>query len=322
MKMKLFSKCFLWRRGVVSASFCLNSVFALAFALVCDLQAQERIDLYAQVSMPNSRGLTVEDKVENERTYQVAVPYLQYFRPSKQENKRAAVVIIPGGGYAKLAHEISGTQIAKWFNTMGVQAFVLYHRLPGSEDLIEPSIAPLQDAQRALQIVRSHADLWEIDGDKIGVMGFSAGGHLAAMISTEREALTGLTDAVAGVAFRPDFSLLVSPVISMTEIGHAGSRKNLLGENPPDETVRKFSCELRVSSSTPPAFLVHADDDPVVPAENSLRYFEALRRAGVPASLHVFPAGAHGIALRNNPGSCNQWTQLCEAWLIESGFLK
>jgi acetyl esterase/lipase len=240
---------------------------------------------------------------------------------SQAENKGAAVLICPGGGYERLAYVTSGTQIAKWFNTFGVSAFVLDYRLPNSADLVTNEIGPLQDAQRALRIIRSHAAQWKINPAMIGIMGVSAGGHLATTAGTHTEDVSTIGDSLDGVSFKPDFMILISPVITMGTLTHAGSRRNLLGEHPSEAMILKYSNELHVTSATPPTFLVHAFNDKSVPLKNSLLFYDALVAANVSSSLHVFPQGAHAIALRNNPGSTEQWPVLCEQWMMEAGFL-
>ena len=302
----------------------LRSVFTV-FVFILSWQtvsAQEFIPLWDKNKMPNSKGTKLEDKIENERVLQVGTPGMYAFFPSLQENKGAAVIICPGGGYERLAYIISGTQLAKWFNSMGVSAFVLKYRLPNSPDLKERQIAPLQDAQRALRIVRSNAEKWSIKPEKIGVIGTSAGGHLAATLGTSTEDVSAIGDALDKIAFDPNFIILVSPVISMGIYAHAGSRKNLLGENPSKDSIEKYSAELQVKSTTPPTFIVHAFDDKAVSVRNSLMFYEALLDKTVSASIHIFPQGGHAIALRNNPGSTDRWTNLCEMWLVEMGFIQ
>ncbi len=286
------------------------------------VSAQDFIPLWDREKTPNSRGLTLEDEIENERIRQVGTPGIYAFFPSAQENTGAAVLICPGGGYAHLAYVVSGTQLAKWFNSMGVSAFVLKYRLPESPDLKERSIAPLQDAQRAVRIIRSRAETWGIKPGRIGVMGTSAGGHLAAQLATSTEETTAINDKLDDVSFTPDFMILVSPVITMGEHAHAGSRARLLGEHPPAPLIDRYSIETRVTPGTPPAFVVHADDDKVVSVRNSLMFAKALTDKRVSVSLHIFPHGGHSIALRSNPGSTEAWTRLCEMWLEEMGFVQ
>lgn len=227
----------------------------------------------------------------------------------------------PGGGYERLAYVISGTQLAKWFNTIGISAFVLNYRLPNSPDLVQRETGPLEDVQRAIKIVRGNAAKWGIKRDKIGVQGSSAGGHLASLAGTVNKSYSTVGDSLDSVAFRPDFLILVSPVIDLGTYAHAGSRKNLLGENPSQELINNYSTQNLVTATTPPAFVAGAFNDKAVSPVNSLLFYEAMLKHNVSCSLHVFPQGGHAIALRNNPGSAEQWTALCEAWLMEMGFL-
>ena len=283
--------------------------------------AQEFMPLYPAGKMPNSKKMNLKDDIRNERIYQVGTPGFYAFFPSEQENKGAAVLIFPGGGYEHLSYIIAGTQIAKWFNTMGISAFVVNYRLPNSPDLKQREIAPLQDAERAMRIVRANAEKWKINADKIGVFGTSAGGHLAANLGTTAEDYAKIGDETDNFSFAPNFMILVSPVISMGEFAHAGSRQNLLGENPSPQLTEKFSLEKQVTANTPPAFIVLAADDKSVNPRNSLLFANALLDKNISASLHIFPNGGHNISLRNNPGSTAEWTNLCEMWLIEMNFI-
>lgn len=280
--------------------------------------AQEFFPLWEKGKMPNSKGLKLDDVIRGERVYQVGTPGFYAFFPSRQENKGAAVLICPGGGYERLAYETSGMQLAKWFNTLGIAAFVLNYRLPNSPDLRQREIAPLQDAQRAMRIIRSNAEKWSIQPDKIGVFGTSAGGHLAANLGTATEDSAKTGDDLDRQMFAPNFMILVSPVISMGEYAHATTKKNLLGENPSKELIEKYSLEKQATATTPTAFIVLAADDKVVNPHNSLLFYGALLDNKIAASLHIFPNGGHNIAVRNNPGSTAEWTNLCELWLIET----
>ncbi|WP_455585350.1 alpha/beta hydrolase [Bacteroides sp.] len=295
--------------------------FWLLVGILQSVSAQDFCPLWND-NMPNSKGVMVKDSIANERVYQVGIPGVYVFEPSKAENKGTAVLIIPGGGYARLAYQISGWQLAKWFNTFGVTAFVLNHRMPQSPDVIVSYQAPLEDAQRAMRYIRSHASDYGIDVNKVGVMGCSAGAHLSACLSTFSEDWGRGGDALDGESFRPDFTILISPVISMGEVAHKGSRDNLLGKSPSAELLHQFSCDERVTSETPPAFIVHATNDRSVSSLNSILYYTALKRADVKKStLHIFPEGGHNIALRNNPGTTQQWPALAEEWLWEIGML-
>jgi acetyl esterase/lipase len=245
------------------------------------------------------------------------------FFPGKQENQGAAVVICPGGGYERLAYVISGLQLAKWFNTMGISAFVLNYRLPNSPDLIHRQNGPLMDAQRAIRFIRANAVRWGINPAKVGILGSSSGGHLAASASVISDDVSAIKDSLDKYPFKPDFTILVSPVIDMsTAYAHAGSVKNLLGPNPSDSLRKKFSLQLQVTPASPPCFIADAINDKVVNPMNSLLYYEALLSNNVVVGFHAFPQGGHSIALRNNPGSTQLWTALCEAWLNETGIIK
>ena len=242
--------------------------FLLLLAIV-ETQAQEFIPLWTKGKMPNSKGLVVKDSINNERVMQVGMPGIHAFFTSNQENKGAAVLIIPGGGYHHLSYNISGFQLAKWFNTMGINAFVLTHRLPISPDLKEREKAPLQDAERAMRIIRKNAAAWKIDTNKIGAMGCSAGGHLAASLGTIKDDFAQVGDEFDSFSFKPDFMILVSPVIDMGKDGHKGSVENLLGPNPSAELIKKYSLQFQVSDYTPPTFIADAFNDKTVSPKNS-----------------------------------------------------
>jgi acetyl esterase/lipase len=283
--------------------------------------SQEFIALWPKGKMPNSKGLHITDSISNERIFRVGTPGMYAFFPSLQENKGAAVVICPGGGYERLAYIISGMQLAKWFNAMGVSAFVLNYRLPNGEDLIQRETGLLMDAQRAAKIIRSRAAEWKINPAKIGIQGSSAGGHLAAMAGNAEKDLSMIGDQMDTVGSRYNFTILVSPVIDMGEYAHKGSRKNLLGDNPSSEMINRYSMQLQVNDKTPPCFIAGAFNDKSVHPMNSLLFYKALLEKNISTSFHVFPQGGHAIALRNNPGSTELWTNLCEAWMIEMGFI-
>lgn len=285
------------------------------------LSAQEMYPIW-DGNMPNSRGVTVTDSIFNHRAYRVAFPRIYAYETSSSANTGAAVLIVPSGGFSHLTLENSGSQLAKWFNTIGVTAFVLLHRLPQSPDVIDAYKVPVQDAQRALRWIRAHADQWGIDVNKIGAMGCSAGGYVAAGVSVLEEDWSRAGDALDSLSFRADFTLLVSPVITMGEGTHQGSRRALFGPRPDERSIAYYSLENRVQPTTPPAFLVHASNDPAVSPMNSIAYFTALQNNHVAGcSLHVFPEGGHNIALRNNPGSTAEWPVLAEEWLKELGII-
>lgn len=293
----------------------------LLFFFTGNLLSQEFIPLWPNGKMPNSKGLQLTDSISNERIFRVGTPGMYAFFPSTQENKGAAVIICPGGGYERLAYVISGTQLAKWFNTMGVAAFVLNYRLPNGQDLVQRETGLLMDAQRALKIIRCRSEEWKINTSKIGIQGSSAGGHLAAMVGNADKDFSLIGDGIDTASYRANFTILVSPVIDMGEFAHKGSRKNLLGENPSAEMISRYSMQLKVNDKTPPSFIADAFNDKTVNPMNSLLFYKALLEKNISASFHVFPQGGHAIALRNNPGSTELWTSLCEAWMIEMGFI-
>jgi acetyl esterase/lipase len=289
--------------------------------LITAADAAEFIGLWPEGKMPNSKGMELEEVIVNDRIRQVDRPGIYAFFPAKEENSGCAVLICPGGGYHHLAYDVSGFQIAKWFNTIGVTAFVLKYRLPNSPDIIEPDKGPLQDAQRAMRLIRSRAKEWGIDPEKIGVMGTSAGGHLASTLGTHSEDVSAIGDSADNMSFRPKFMILVSPVITMGDYTDKGTRENFLGESPSDGLIKKYSNEQQVTSETAVSFIVHAADDSVVDVRNSIMFFQALTEKKVSASLHIFPQGDHSIGVSKNPGSTALWTTLCEAWLREKGFI-
>ncbi|MFH1000810.1 MAG: alpha/beta hydrolase, partial [Bacteroidota bacterium] len=243
----------------------------------------------------------------------VTTPTLVVFLPEIANPTKTAIIICPGGGYAHLSFEKEGAKVAHWLNSLGIAAFVLKYRLPNDLIMKDKAFGPLQDAQEAVRILRRNAEKWKLDVHKIGIMGFSAGGHLAATLSTHyNEKIYEKSDSLSA---RPDFSILIYPVISMkTEITHTGSQKKLLGETPTDEAIGFFSNELHVNEQTPPAFLVHASDDKSVISENSINYYLALKKHKVNVELHIFEKGGHGFGL--GLGETSQyWTSQFENWL-------
>lgn len=253
------------------------------------------------------------------RFEKVTDPSLYVFLPSVEKATGTAVLICPGGGYAALAFNHEGYAIAKWLNDNGIAGIILKYRLPSDMIMKDKSVGPLQDAQEAVRTIRRNALKWNINPRKIGVIGFSAGGHLASTLSTHYDEI--VYEAKDTVSARPDFSLLIYPVITMdASFTHPGSRKNLLGENPSEESIKKFSNELQITEKTPPAFLVHAGDDKSVPVKNSIVYYESLQKNGIPAELHIFQKGGHGFGLAGGRDTQSAWPELCLAWMKLSGF--
>lgn len=245
-------------------------------------------------------------------------PSLTIFRTTLRQNG-TSVIIAPGGGYANLSMNNEGRQVAGWFNAMGVTAFVLKYRLgPRYHHPIE-----LGDAQRAIRLVRSRAGELGIAADRIGMMGFSAGGHLAATAGTKFEdGKAGAADPVERISSRPDFLILAYPVISFDPaIAHAGSVRSLLGDNPGAGLIQELSAELHVTEKTPPTFLFSTNADTAVPVENSTRFYLALRKAKVPAEMHVFENGPHGVGLALSDPALSLWPTLLQNWLRGRGLL-
>ena len=254
----------------------------------------------------SSQGWTFEKNISN--------PTIGFYPAPAGKASGAAVIICPGGGYAVEAIKHEGSQVAEWLNGIGVTAFVLKYRLPDTAIMINKTIGPLQDAQRAIRIVRRHAKEWNIDPNKIGIMGFSAGGHLASTLSTHYN--QQVYDPVDSTSARPDFSLLIYPVISMdSSITHMGSRINLLGKHPSPALVKLYSNELQVNKSTPPAFLVQSIDDNVVPVRNSIDYALALKKYDIPCELHLYERGGHGYGLGRTKDTESSWPEACRKWL-------
>lgn len=247
-------------------------------------------------------------------------PKITVYRAPADQANGAAVVVCPGGGYTVVASDHEGKQVAQWLNSFGVTAFVLQYRLgPRYRHPV-----PLQDAQRAIRMVRAGAKEWGIDTARVGILGFSAGGHLASTTGTHFDAgKEGAPEAIDRMSSRPDFMVLVYPVISFTaDVTHHGSRDSLLGPNPDPALLASLSSELQVTSETPPTFLVHTSEDDGVPPENSVLFYEALHKAKVPAEMHIFTRGEHGLGLGPKGSGLSAWPRLCAAWMEEMGFLR
>lgn len=299
-------------------------VFALFTGAASQLQAQNKIiPLWNKI--PDE--IKAPDYIENESikdgkvqsTSLVSIPTLSIFLPKESKPNQTAVLIFPGGGYQHLAIDKEGTKVAEWLNTLGIAAFVVKYRLPSHKIMKNKSIGPLQDAQEAMRYVRKNADKYNIDPNKIGIIGFSAGGHLASTLATHYD--DKVYDTNSQISARPDFSLLIYPVISMVEhVTHKGSQMSLLGEHASQDVLDYFSNEKRVTPQTPPTFLVHASDDPTVMPENSVNYYLALKNNGVPAELHIYEKGGHGFGLGVQDTS-KFWTRDCEEWLKTRGYI-
>ena len=267
-------------------------------------------------AVPGSKKSSVKEQVIFENgTFLVAdviAPTLTKFSPAKPNG--IAVIICPGGGYGILAIDHEGVEVAKLFNESGITAFVLKYRLPNDAIMVDKSIGPLQDAQQAIRTVRKQAVAWGLNPNKIGIMGFSAGGHLAATAATHYSVFAdpAMKDTVS---VRPDFTILIYPVISFDDsITHKGSKNNLIGTQPSPELTKKFSSELQVTKNCPPAFLVHSADDASVPVENSIRFYQAYIKNKISVEMHLYPKGGHGYGMHNKTTS-DEWFERLINWM-------
>ncbi|MFT7032703.1 MAG: acetyl esterase/lipase [Cyclobacteriaceae bacterium] len=288
--------------------------------MIIEIQAQNTIIPLWENGIPNSKK-TDEKEVSEEkdivRISKVQEPTIEVYLPAKKNATGQAVVICPGGGYGILAYDWEGTDVAKWLNSIGVAGIVVKYRLPNSKSVVNRHQVPLMDAQRALRLVRYNSEKWNIDKEKIGVMGFSAGGHLASTLGTHfDDKLANTEDLINMISARPDFMILIYPVITMGEPNvHGGSRRNLLGPDPSNELIKEFSNEQQVKTTSPPTFLVHSADDKSVPVANSIMMYEALLSKDIPVEMHLFPKGGHGYSMAPHDESLNAWTGLLTTWL-------
>ncbi|MGF7042754.1 alpha/beta hydrolase [Mucilaginibacter lappiensis] len=296
------------------------SAFILSIAITTAYSQEKSIPLYPN-GVPNSKptpATYIEKTDKNSWITQVSQPTLTSYLPAKGTANGTAIVVCPGGSYAGLASAHEGTAVAQEFNKIGVTAFVLKYRLPSDNIMQDKSIGPLQDAQTAIQMVRKHAAEWGIDPNKIGIIGFSAGGHL---VSTAGTHFDKPVNENKDISVRPDFMMLIYPVITFGEQAHVGSRENLIGKTPSAAQVELYSNEKQITANTPPTFLVHAEDDKTVPVQNSLMFYDALLKNHVKAEMHLFQEGGHGFGL-NNSKNKGKWFDWATAWLDENGFLK
>lgn len=249
----------------------------------------------------------------------LTAPLLHLFLLEKAELPRPAVIVCPGGGYHGLAIDYEGVDVARWLNGHGVSAFVLEYRVSPHR---HP--APIRDAQTALRLVRANAAAWNIDPERVGMLGFSAGGHLVSTAATHAEIVDPpIDDALKSFNFRPDFTVLIYPVISFSPpFGHIGCRDNLLGPDADAAVAASLNNDEQVTQSTPPAFLVHSSGDSVVSSENSVAYYLALLRAGIPAELHVYEQGEHGYGMGKGDPALSTWPGLCIHWMRKRGILQ
>lgn len=296
------------------------SILAMLNILVADAQQTKPIDLYPN-GVPNSKPAP---NVYREKTDEhgwislVTNPTLTPYFPEKGKANGAAVIVCPGGSYMILAAVHEGDEVCKRFAEMGVTAFLLKYRLPSDHIMQDKSIGPLQDAQRAIQLVRQNAAQWNIDPNRVGIIGFSAGGHLASTAITHFN--KAVIDNKDNINLRPDFGVLIYPVIDFGEYRHDNSRTALVGKDPSPEVIDLYSNQKQVTPQTPPTFLVHAEDDDGVKVQNSLVFYDALLKNGVKAEMHIYQAGGHGFGLHNTKEP-EDWFAMLAAWLKANGFV-
>ncbi|HUI55039.1 MAG TPA: alpha/beta hydrolase [Bryobacteraceae bacterium] len=286
----------------------LRTAIALLAVAGCLAAQTPNSELLWPAGAPGALGNQPEDR-----------PSITPFVPAISARAATAVIVCPGGGYEHLAVDKEGYQVARWLNSLGVVAFVLQYRLgPRYHHPIE-----LGDAQRAIRLVRSRAAEFGVAPDRIGIMGFSAGGHLASTAGTHFDAGDRqAADPIDRASSRPDFLVLCYPVISFTSYVHRGSMLNLLGSNPDSKLVQLLSNELQVAAQTPPTFLFHTTADTTVPVENSVMFYTALRKAGVPAEMHIYESGPHGVGLAQSDTALASWPGLLANWLRGRGLLQ
>ena len=297
--------------------------FAFIFFISMITSAQQIFPLY-DGDIPNSKLVKNEEYTDTSEgilvVHKITRPTITVYLPPKEKATKTAVIIYPGGGYWIVAAGHEGSDVAKKLNEMGITAFVVKYRIPDSTTMVDKEVGPLQNAQRAILYVRENAALWGIDKSKIGIMGFSAGGHLASTAGTHFK--KSYINNPNNTSLRPDFMVLVYPVISFTDsIGHIGSRDQLIGKNPSQEKIKEYSNELQITKETPPTFLVHAQDDDVVNVKNTLLFADSLHAHKINNGNYIYHKGGHGFGL-NNPTSSVKWMNKLNTWLIRNGWLK
>lgn len=295
---------------------CLLSLLSMALFSSAVFAQQQPVALYPN-GVPNSKKAPADyvEKKDGDIVSLVTDPTITPYIPEKANG--TAIIIFPGGSYFNLATAHEGRAIAEEFNKIGVTAFVVKYRLPSDQIMLDKTIGPLQDAERAVQIVRQRASEWAINPHKVGIIGFSAGGHLASTLDTHFDKV--VIENKDNVSLRPDFAMLIYPVVSFGPAAHAFSRENLIGKKPTPELLELYSNEKQVTKNTPPTFLVHAEDDDVVPVQNSILFYDAMIQHKVKGELHIMQAGGHGFGL-NNPKTKDKWFEWAANWLQENGF--
>jgi len=294
----------------------------ITLALMISFSANAQYESLYKKKVPNFIEATNEETEAVTggilRISKVSIPGYAFFSAGDGGSPKPCVIICPGGGYGILASQHEGTDVAKFFNSIGVHAVVLKYRIPSAKHQENKAIAPLQDAQQAIYLARKNAKKWGIDPGKIGIMGFSAGGHLASSLGVHYN--DPKLNFKGKTSLRPDFQVLIYPVISFGKYAHLGSRNNLLSPDTTASLINYYSNELQVNAQTPPAFLVHAKDDKAVPIDNSEMYLDQLKKFGVPGELYVYEKGGHGFGM-NNKTSDVKWTALLTKWMQQMNII-
>lgn len=289
--------------------------FIICLFLSSVVSAQEIVELYPG-AVPNSKKTEKKETFASGMFRGVTKPTLEIYLPEKEKASGAAVIIIPGGGYGVVVYQGEGISNAKQFVKNGIAAFVLKYRLPDDSIMQDKTIGPLQDAQQAIKFVRENAAKWGVDVAKVGVIGFSAGGHLASTVATHFQ--KPVIENANNTSLRPDFQIVVYPVITMQDsLTHHGSRSSLLGKNPSKELIDDYSNELQVTANTPPAYITHAADDKTVDVDNSIAYFESLRHHNVDVEMHIYPKGGHGFIFRQP-----DWMEPLLLWMKKNKWIQ
>ena len=268
--------------------------------------AQKKIPLYdSTLECDIDKKDSIVEKDGSTYIYEIKTPEMWYYPSENKEDNKPAIIVIPGGGYTFLSITNEGISIAKWLNGLGIDAFMLKHRLPNNYSSPCKQRVATEDALKAVELIRENSSKWKIDSKNIGVIGFSAGGHLASTISTKGELNVN----------KPNFAVLVYPVITMNINSKTWTFSNLFGENPSPDIINKYSNDLNVNSQTPPTILIHSNNDKGTPPENSLSYYSALRKNNIPAALHIWEDGGHGYGLGKGRGSIESWPKIVEEWM-------
>jgi acetyl esterase/lipase len=295
-----------------------NKIFQ-GFLIVClvlssstQIIAQQKIPLYdSNLDCDINKKNRIDESDGSTYIYEVEYPEIWYYPAANKDANKPAVMVIPGGAYRFLSITNEGISIAKWLNELGVDAFMLKHRLPNNYDGPCKQSVASNDAFRAIELIRDNSEKWNIDPNNIGVIGFSAGGHLASTISTKGK--LGLN--------KPDYTILVYPVINMNIERQTWTFNSLFGDNPDESIIQNYSNDLNVNQETPPTILIHSNNDVGTPPENSISYYSALRKNNVPASIHVWEDGGHGYGLAKGRGTIESWTKIVKEWLTLRGVI-